>query len=169
VAEPRRTKTRRAILSYSQLKEFTDWPDLLLKDYQGILQDFGFTADEIDDLEIATEAAIDSALQSAIDEAFFYSSDEPNIPKWRAVIANSNYDAVASDYVEARTGLVNLPQFPSENDEVIVASDFSGNVVISGNGNNIKRKEETRQLIISQVGTSLHFLYFIGGGYWRVI
>lgn len=29
-----------------------DWPDLMIKDYQGILQDFAFTADEIDALEL---------------------------------------------------------------------------------------------------------------------
>ena len=52
MADPRSTSTRRAVLSYSQLKELVDWPDLLLKDYQGILQDFVFTADEIDNLEV---------------------------------------------------------------------------------------------------------------------
>lgn len=51
MAEPRRVSTRRAVLSYSQIKDFTEWPDLLVKDYQGILQDFAFTSDEIDDLE----------------------------------------------------------------------------------------------------------------------
>ena len=51
MADPRSTSTRRAVLSYSQLKELTEWPDLLLKDYQGILQDFVFTADEIDFLD----------------------------------------------------------------------------------------------------------------------
>lgn len=55
MADPRRTSTRRAVLSYSQLKELTDWPDLLLKDYQGILQDFVFTANEIDGLEDQVE------------------------------------------------------------------------------------------------------------------
>ena len=55
MAEPRSTSTRRAVLSYAQVKELTDWPDLLLKDYQGILQDFVFTSDEIDALEFRVE------------------------------------------------------------------------------------------------------------------
>jgi hypothetical protein len=29
-----------------------NWTDLMVKDYQGILQDFAFTSDEIDDLEV---------------------------------------------------------------------------------------------------------------------
>ena len=57
MADPRRVSTRRAVLSYDQLKQLTkeagfQWPDLLVKDYQGIIQDFIFTAEEIDDLEL---------------------------------------------------------------------------------------------------------------------
>ena len=53
MADPRRVSTRRAVLSYSQLKELNpNWVDLMTKDYQGILQDFAFNADEIDDLEV---------------------------------------------------------------------------------------------------------------------
>ena len=57
MANPRRTSTRRAVLSYDQYKDLYKsvgivMPDLLVKDYQGILQDFVFTSDEIDDLEI---------------------------------------------------------------------------------------------------------------------
>lgn len=51
MADPRRTATRRAILSYSHLKELTKWPDLLIKDYQGIIEDFNYVADEEDLLE----------------------------------------------------------------------------------------------------------------------
>lgn len=57
MADPRRTGTRRAVLSYSQLREMNpNWTDLMIKDYQGILQDFSFTADELDDLELRVEA-----------------------------------------------------------------------------------------------------------------
>ncbi len=53
MADPRRISTRRAVLSYEHLKQLTkDWPDLLIKDYQGILQDSSFLADEIDGLEL---------------------------------------------------------------------------------------------------------------------
>lgn len=57
MADPRRTSTRRAILSYDQYKDLYKsinivLPDLLVKDYQGILQDFIFVSDEIDGLEI---------------------------------------------------------------------------------------------------------------------
>tara|TARA_R110001606_G_scaffold374108_1_gene531771 strand:+ start:1127 stop:1462 length:336 start_codon:yes stop_codon:yes gene_type:complete len=53
MAEPRATTTQRAVLSYSQLKSMVDkWPDLLIKDYQGIGQDSTYIAGEIDDLEV---------------------------------------------------------------------------------------------------------------------
>ena len=53
---PRRTTTRRAILSYDQYKSLYKsinivLPDLLVKDYQGILQDFIANADGIENLE----------------------------------------------------------------------------------------------------------------------
>ena len=57
MTEPRRVSTRRAILSYDQYKDLYKsvgivMPDLLVKDYQGILQDFVFVTDEIDALEL---------------------------------------------------------------------------------------------------------------------
>ena len=56
MAYPRRTLTRRAVLGYDQLRRITkgsgsQWPDLLIKDYQGIIQDFAFLADSNDDLD----------------------------------------------------------------------------------------------------------------------
>lgn len=56
MANPRRTSTRRAILSYDRLKQLTEdsgakWSDLLIKDYQGILQDFISNADGVDDIQ----------------------------------------------------------------------------------------------------------------------
>jgi hypothetical protein len=53
MADPRRIRTRRAVLSYEHLKQLTsNWPDLLIKDYQGILQDSSYLSDEIDGLEL---------------------------------------------------------------------------------------------------------------------
>ena len=52
MATPRSVSSRRAALSYDQLKNLVPWPDLVIKDYQGIGQDTRFLADEIDDLEI---------------------------------------------------------------------------------------------------------------------
>ena len=52
MADPRRVSTRRAVLSYEHLKQLTNWKDLVVKDYQGILQDTSFLADEIDAVEL---------------------------------------------------------------------------------------------------------------------
>jgi hypothetical protein len=56
MALPRSTSTRRAVLSYSQYKDLykkagVELPDLLVKDYLGIFQDFVFTADEVDTVD----------------------------------------------------------------------------------------------------------------------
>ncbi len=51
MAEPRRTSTRRAVLSYDQVKLLTEFPELMVKDYQGIFADFVANADSIDLLE----------------------------------------------------------------------------------------------------------------------
>jgi len=48
MADPRSSQTRRAFLSYARLKELTNFPELMLDDYQGIQQDFNYTADELD-------------------------------------------------------------------------------------------------------------------------
>lgn len=175
MADPRRTSTRRAVLSYDRLKALYKeskppivLPDLLIKDYQGIIQDFAFTADEIDSIDSDVAANTDAIdlldIRVTANELAIAS-----IPEWRTVIAITPYDAVAFDDIEARTTRINLPESPSENDEVIVSSDFSGNVLISGNGNQIKFKALEVSVTISQKGTSLHFKYFIAGGYWRII
>jgi len=55
MAKPRKTSTRRAVLRYDQYTELYKQakpsivlPELLVKDYQGIFQDFVFTSNEID-------------------------------------------------------------------------------------------------------------------------
>ena len=57
MADPRSTSTRRAVLGYDQLKQLFksggfNAPDILVKDYQGIIQDFVFLADTADTFEI---------------------------------------------------------------------------------------------------------------------
>ena len=52
MTDPRSASTRRVFLSYSHLEELTDWPELMLEDYQAIQQDFTYTTDEIDLLDI---------------------------------------------------------------------------------------------------------------------
>jgi hypothetical protein len=49
---PRSVQTRRAVLSYRQVRELTNFPELMVKDYQGILQDGVFIAGEVDSLEV---------------------------------------------------------------------------------------------------------------------
>lgn len=70
MADPRSASTRRVFLSYSHLEELTDWPELMLEDYQAIQQDFNYTADEIDLLDVrvtVNEADIIALQEDVID------------------------------------------------------------------------------------------------------
>ena len=76
MTDSRRTSTRRAVLSYDQYKDLYDsikiaLPDLLVKDYQGILQDFIFISDEVDDVEsdASSSFGLISRLNSLVSEA----------------------------------------------------------------------------------------------------
>ena len=102
------------------------------------------------------------------DEAFHYFAPK-EISTWRAVTPTQAYYAVGWDYVEAQTGIIYLPEFPAESEQVIVSSGYSSNVIVLGNGNNIKVRDEESSITISQKGTSLHFIYFVDGGYWRIV
>ena len=92
------------------------------------------------------------------------------IEAWTTVITTQTYTATPFDLIEAQTSTINLPASPYENNAVIVANSHTGNVTIEGNGNNIKVLgiEET-SVTISQVGNSLHFVWFSAGGYWRIV
>mgnify|MGYP003634780113 CR=1 FL=1 len=53
MAEPRSASTRRVFLSYSHLQELNPkWAELMIEDYQAIQQDFTYTTDEIDLLDV---------------------------------------------------------------------------------------------------------------------
>ena len=76
MTDSRRASTRRAVLSYDQYKDLYDsikiaLPDLLVKDYQGILQDFIFISDEVDDVEsdASSSFGLISRLNSLVSEA----------------------------------------------------------------------------------------------------
>mgnify|MGYP003667948305 FL=1 len=56
MTEPRSASTRRVFLSYSHLEELTDWPELMIEDYQAIQQDFTYTTDEVDLLDVRVTA-----------------------------------------------------------------------------------------------------------------
>jgi len=75
MAEPRSTKTRRAVLSYDHYRALwkgvgIEIPNLLIEDYQGILQDFIFTSDQIDiiDLQVIINKADIFELQEDVND-----------------------------------------------------------------------------------------------------
>jgi hypothetical protein len=81
MADPRSTATRRAVLSYDQLKQLTEesgaeWPNLLIKDYQGIIQDFVFTSNELDaiDARVTINEAAIASLNIRVDVLEFKST-----------------------------------------------------------------------------------------------
>ncbi len=95
MADPRRTSTRRAVLSYDQLKRLTDeagfkWPDLLIKDYQGIIQDFITLADDADifEVDIANLKTRVAALEYKVFETVFTDVDYES-EEFQTVICNN--------------------------------------------------------------------------------
>ena len=108
-------------------------------------------------------------VQGASEDEAFYHLTPRERSTWRAVTPTQTYYSTPWDYIEAQTSTIYLPQYPAESDQVIVSSGYSGNVIVLGNGNNIKVRSEEGSITISQKGTSLHFLYFMDGGYWRII
>ena len=93
MADPRSTISRRAALSNERLKELTAksgfrWPDLLINDYQGIIQDSVFLADEIDDLELVV---IDNTKRIGDVELRL---DDLEARIFKTVIINSDYLAL---------------------------------------------------------------------------
>ena len=105
----------------------------------------------------------------AQDEAFFYHTNQSEVREWNALIAESAYYALPWDFIEAKTSAIYLPQYPENSSCVIVSSDYNGSVIIYGYGNKIKIKESMDSIQINQRGTSLHFVFFEAGPYWRVV
>jgi len=105
----------------------------------------------------------------AQDEAFFYRQNQTANNEWNALIAESTYYALPWDFIEAKTSTIYLPQYPENSSCVIVASDYSGSVIVYGYGNKIKVKDSVDSIQINQRGTSLHFVFFAAGAYWRIV
>ena len=105
MADPRRVSTRRAVLSYEQLKQLTQqsgalWPDLLVKDYQGILQDFVFIADEADELELGiaqNEVDIEENRLKIIANFKYLHGEESKSPDYDESSSYVKYDLVTFD------------------------------------------------------------------------
>ena len=87
MALPRSTSTRRAVLSYSQYKELykeagVELPDLLVKDYLGIFQDFVFTADEVDAVDARVIALEDSHYPNLSAQVQFLQQQIDGLPEF---------------------------------------------------------------------------------------
>lgn len=90
--------------------------------------------------------------------------------EFTTVIASVSYTASAFDFIEARTESIYLPASPVDRDVIIVASNYSGNVIIYGNGTGIYvTNQEESSVTLSQRGTTLQLRYFTEGGYWRIV
>ena len=90
MAVPLSVESARAILSYDHLRRLTNWPDILVKDYQGILLDSISLAEEVDNLKLRVdvlEAAVE-ALEAKEIIVVNVSEDYTTIP-YRAVICTN--------------------------------------------------------------------------------
>ena len=89
MASPRSASTRRAVLSYDRLKQLYKiaspsivLPDLLIKDYQGIFQDFVFTSDEIDLIDIRVIDLEDSHYPNTSTQVQFLQRQLDGLPEF---------------------------------------------------------------------------------------
>ena len=86
---PRSTSTRRAVLSYDHYRELykqatppISLPDLLVEDYQGIFEDFTFTADEIDLIEVRVFDLEDSHYPNLATQVQFLQQQIDGLPEF---------------------------------------------------------------------------------------
>ena len=128
------------------------------------------TSESNEDIQYTSSAGASiNSEEIAQDEAFFYHTNQSEVREWNALIAESAYYALPWDFIEAKTSTIYLPQYPENSSCVIVASDYNGSVIVYGYGNKIKIKESMDSIQINQRGTSLHFVFFEAGPYWRVV
>lgn len=99
MALPRSTSTRRAVLSYDQYGELYKQatpsivlPDLLIKDYQGIFQDFVFTANEIDSLDVRVTDLEDSHYPNLASQVQFLQQQIDGLPEFTIDTTGFTFD-----------------------------------------------------------------------------
>ena len=87
-----------------------NWTDLMVKDYQGILQDFAFTADEVDGLEVIV---------------FENSSDIVELQ-------DSHYPSLSAQMQQIQKQLNGLPEFTMDTEGFTMdTTDFTMDKVIA--------------------------------------
>lgn len=105
-----------------------------------------------------TESASSAVIQG------LYSALMPEVRQFSAVTATSDYTALAYDFVNAKNRIeVKFPQYPGENDVVIIRNGDGTRIKLSGNGKNINGQSSGE---INLEGTSLTFQYFIDTDEW---
>ena len=88
-----------------------------------------------------------------------------------SVIIDSDYSAIAGDWIEAVNGIsILLPADADENDEVIVTNGDGSLITINSGAVNIKYTSTVTSLQTTNQGTTLHFQMFSDGvsNYWRI-
>ena len=127
------------------------------------------TTDTTSAVEATSTQAGVNAEEQAEDEAFFYARPQSPVKEWNAAIKTSTYQSVANDFIEMQSSYVYLPEFPNNSDEVIIASGYDQNVAVLTKNYGVKVKNTESSVTISQKGTSLHFVFFVDGPYWRIV
>jgi len=86
--------------------------------------------------------------------------------EYRAVTVTTNYTALDKDFVNAKSGAtITMPEFPSENDTIIIRNGDGTKIGLSGNGKNINGSKTG---LINRQSTSLVLQYFIDTDEWLV-
>jgi hypothetical protein len=86
------------------------------------------------------------------------------IQEWNAVTKTSDYTAVSFDFINAKQrATIKFPEFPDENDVIIIRNGDGSVISLDGNGKDINGSSTGK---LFRKGTSIEFHYFIDSDEW---
>ena len=105
----------------------------------------------------------DAIVDTGIRELYPWGGQQPS-KDFRAVTVSSSYTSVSFDFINASVGAtISFPEFPDENDVIIIRNGDGTLIPLDGNGKNINGSATGK---ITRKGTSIEFYYFIDTDEW---
>jgi len=95
---------------------------------------------------------------------FSYPPIEQAANEVRTVTTSVNYTALDGDFINAKANAqITFPEYPNENAVIIVRNGDGSNIKLVGNGKNMNGESTG---LITRLGTSIEFHYFIDSDEW---
>lgn len=123
----------------------------------------GGSSDAIESVELAEKYPWPTTITTQQD-SFDYPVKVIPAKQFNAVTTTTSYTANSWDYIRASSNaLITFPEYPSENDVIIIRNDDGSKIKLNGNGRNMN--DETTG-ILTRKGRSVTFHYFVGTNDW---